>query len=229
MKGLLIKDFKLLKMQRNFYLMLGVIVIVMAFGIPNMGFVLVYPTLIVPMFAISTISYDEFDNGYPFLFSLPFTRREYVWSKYAFLLILSGASLLFTCFVVMSVGMIRDGVAGISLHAAEVAGALSELVVVLPPILAVTVLLQSVSIPLHLKFGAEKARLMRILLAGGVVAVGFLFSALLDMMDIDLDRVLSELGGTNAVLTVLISLGLAVLSLLVSSKVSMHILEKKEF
>ena len=36
------------------------------------------------MTAISTISYDTFDNGNAFLFTLPFSRKEYTREKYLF-------------------------------------------------------------------------------------------------------------------------------------------------
>ncbi len=42
-----------------------------------------------PLFTLSTISYDEFDNGNAFLFSLPITRAGYVVEKYCFALILA--------------------------------------------------------------------------------------------------------------------------------------------
>ena len=47
-------------------------------------FVSGYISIVFAMFAISTISYDEYDNGNAFLFTLPFSRKEYVLSKYVF-------------------------------------------------------------------------------------------------------------------------------------------------
>lgn len=69
MKGLIIKDFKLLMMQKSFFVTLTIVAIF--FGITTGSiFVIGFLTMICSMFALSTISYDEFDNGNAFLFSL---------------------------------------------------------------------------------------------------------------------------------------------------------------
>ena len=39
-------------------------------------------TIVTAIFAITTISYDEFDNGLAFLMTLPVTRKQYVAEKY---------------------------------------------------------------------------------------------------------------------------------------------------
>ena len=62
MKGLIIKDFKLLMMQKSFFVTLTIVAIF--FGITTDSiFVIGFLTMICSMFALSTISYDEFDNG----------------------------------------------------------------------------------------------------------------------------------------------------------------------
>ena len=71
MKGLLIKDFKLMMMQKNFFAMIVVIAVVMTVFTDDIAFPLGFLTFVVSMFTLSTISYDEFDNGNAFLFSLP--------------------------------------------------------------------------------------------------------------------------------------------------------------
>ena len=87
MKGLIIKDFKLLMMQKSFFVTLTIVAIF--FGITTDSiFVIGFLTMICSMFALSTISYDEFDNGNAFLFSLPITRKGYVIEKYIFAIML---------------------------------------------------------------------------------------------------------------------------------------------
>ena len=53
-------------------------------------FVVSYFTMIASMFVLSTISYDEYDNGYAFLFSMPFSRTSYVKEKYVFSILVGG-------------------------------------------------------------------------------------------------------------------------------------------
>ena len=93
MKGLLIKDFKLLKNQKQFFLtvsMMGIIFLVVS---NNPDFVISYITIMISIFTLSTISYDQYNNGMAYLFTLPITRKEYVGEKYVFGLISTAASL----------------------------------------------------------------------------------------------------------------------------------------
>ena len=87
MKGLMVKDFHLLLTQSRFYMILLIVLFVAGTSTEAM-YVAGYISIVFPMFAISTISYDEYDNGNAFLFTLPFTRKEYVLSKYLFGLLL---------------------------------------------------------------------------------------------------------------------------------------------
>ena len=80
MKGLLIKDFKLMKMQKNFFLMMIAIVIAISFFQNEISFPLGFLPFVISLFSLSTISYDEFDNGNAFLFSLPISRKDYVYN-----------------------------------------------------------------------------------------------------------------------------------------------------
>ncbi len=76
MKGLLIKDFKLMKMQKNFFIMIVVISFVVSLLTEDVTFMLGFISFITSLFTISTISYDEFDNGNAFLFTLPIDRKK---------------------------------------------------------------------------------------------------------------------------------------------------------
>ena len=94
MKGLLIKDFKLLKGQKNFFMAITAISIIMIIVSPGTSFPIGFLGFVGALFSLSSISYDEFDNGNAFLFSLPITRKDYVLEKYIFGLISGIMSLL---------------------------------------------------------------------------------------------------------------------------------------
>ena len=76
MKGLLIKDFKLLKGQKNFFMAITAISIIMIIVSPGTSFPIGFLGFVGALFSLSSISYDEFDNGNAFLFSLPITRKD---------------------------------------------------------------------------------------------------------------------------------------------------------
>ena len=61
---MLIKDLKLMKNQGRSYIMIALVCVIMGNTLDNWGFVVGYMTGIGGLFALSSISYDEFDNGY---------------------------------------------------------------------------------------------------------------------------------------------------------------------
>ena len=65
MKGLLIKDFYIAMQNRIFLYLTGAIVVAMVF-MPggSVEFMIPYLAFMLVTDALSTISYDEFDNGY---------------------------------------------------------------------------------------------------------------------------------------------------------------------
>ena len=48
---------------------------------PGTSFPIGFLGFVGALFSLSSISYDEFDNGNAFLFSLPITRKDYVLDK----------------------------------------------------------------------------------------------------------------------------------------------------
>ena len=76
MKGMLIKDFRLLKNQGKTLILMLLAVAVFMNLITDVGpsFVVGYITIIFSLFTVSTISYDEFDNCYLFLMTLPVSK-----------------------------------------------------------------------------------------------------------------------------------------------------------
>ena len=92
MKGLLIKDIRLLKNQKHFFLIVGLVGAMLMFTSEEPSFVISYMTFVFSMFTLSSVSYDEYDNGMAFLFSLPISRKKYVREKYLFGLLLGGTA-----------------------------------------------------------------------------------------------------------------------------------------
>ena len=86
MKGLLIKDLRLMAAQKKFFLSLVLVTVLLVIMAQDTSFIICYMSFIGAQFSLSTISYDEFDNGNAFLFSLPITRKGYVvvwlWASY---------------------------------------------------------------------------------------------------------------------------------------------------
>ena len=90
MKGMLIKDFKLLRNMRNSLIIIVLVAVTSGAYLQDASFVIPYLAFIGATFASSTLSYDEYDNGYAYLLSMPVTRKGYVTEKYILGFILGG-------------------------------------------------------------------------------------------------------------------------------------------
>lgn len=102
MKGLLIKDFNLLKNRGVFLLVVVAAYAVFQLSTLNSETAVGFSTLMIAVFSLTTIVYDEYENGMPFLFTLPIRRIDYVREKYVFsFLITTGAWLIMgtVCFL----------------------------------------------------------------------------------------------------------------------------------
>ena len=75
MKGLLMKDLKLMLTQFAFLILLPAVgaVFVVPTGEMSMGFG--YITAISGLIGVTTVNYDSYDNGFAYLFTLPVSRR----------------------------------------------------------------------------------------------------------------------------------------------------------
>lgn len=82
MKGLFIKDLKLLKKRGIFILVLIAGYMVFYLGTVSMELAVGFATLMISVFSLTTFTYDEYENGMPFLFTLPIRRIDYVREKY---------------------------------------------------------------------------------------------------------------------------------------------------
>ena len=83
MSGLMEKDIRLILQRKKFMLMLMAMAICLSFAMDD-SFITSYMAMIGMVFALTTLSYDEYDNGLPFIFTLPISRRDYAFEKQIF-------------------------------------------------------------------------------------------------------------------------------------------------
>ncbi|MDD6170214.1 MAG: ABC-2 transporter permease [Lachnospiraceae bacterium] len=153
MKGLLLMDFKFLKRQRKFLLIVGLLVFVFLFNKDMSSFGVSYATMLFGIFAINSIYYDEANNGNAFLFTLPFSRKEYVFSKYLFGMIMGGGAWLLSSLI--GIGYLSMANTGINIAEWFAINAVS---------LILLLVMLSFMFPIQFKFGMEKSRLVMIIL-----------------------------------------------------------------
>lgn len=217
MKGLLIKDLSLIKMQGRFLVIVAFLGVFMALNADNPTFVIGFMSYMGAIFTMNTISYDEFENGNAFLFSLPITRKMYAMEKYVFGIIFGGIMSAFST-VLCVIFELCSGFGNFVSIAEAALWTIPMLLVML-----------AVVIPIQLKFGGEKGRIVTIAAIGVAVGLGIAVVKLVNSENFDLNglyRIVSFLE-SNFILPAAFLISCALL--FISYRISVHIVEKKEF
>lgn len=219
MTGLLIKDWKVLKRQGRYFGMVLILACVLSFtGSRSFSsFITSYLTFMISMFAFSSFSYDELENGMVYLMALPSGRREYVKAKYTFSFLLILGGWLLGVLLRLTLFLIRFSLAEY----------LAEVLPSEPVYLLLCLIYVGLAFPALIRFGAEKGRNIAFL-SLAVLAVGVYLAAdrgggilILGWMD--------RMSETSPAVLLLILAGACALVQLVSYRISVHIIEKKEF
>lgn len=217
MKGLLIKDLSLIKMQGRFLVIVAFLGVFMALNADNPTFVIGFMSYMGAIFTMNTISYDEFENGNAFLFALPITRKMYAMEKYVFGIIFGGIMSAFST-VICVIFELCSGFGNFVSIADAALWTIPMLLVML-----------AVVIPIQLKFGGEKGRIVTIAAIGVAVGLGIAVVKLVNSENFDLNGLYSIVSflESNFILPAAFLISCALL--FVSFRISVHIVEKKEF
>ena len=219
MKGLLIKDYKLLMLQKKTFLLMLLIAICMNFAMQdNPGVIIGYLTFFAALMANTTLSYDEYGNGITFLLTLPVTRKTYVRSKYV-------GNLLLLLFFWLPSTLLEALIYALQ---GRILFRMETMVSVLA-ILPVSLIFVDFMIPLVLRFGQEKGKLVWAAVGGLIFAVIAVLNALSEAGKLEaVKQLLGNLVQHGILLTVCIIV-LSLLGLAVSYGCSVKGLEKKIF
>lgn len=215
MKGMILKDVYLLKELRKMVVLFTIISIILILGGEKEVFVMGYFNILMLSIATNSTAYDDYNNGYSFLFTLPVTRREYVREKYLFSFLVSFGGWLFTV-IITTISLMARGKMN-----------LGEWVPIWLIFLGIAVLGLSVAIPAAIKYGSDKGRIMLIVFMAAIFAVIIIGQKLAESSGIDLDAVIYRL--LDGRLLPYIFAAVIVLAVFISYSSSVKIMEKKEF
>ena len=159
MKGLWTKDIRLISSQQKNLAVIWLVAAGILIATDQISFAISYTSVITIMTAISTISYDTFDNGNAFLFTLPFSRKEYTREKYLFSLFWGMITVIGG---ILLVGIVTAAKGTLLMRSEEI---------VMAVLLNIPMLLifQSMALPFLLKYEAEKGRIALAAMIGGIV------------------------------------------------------------
>ena len=221
MKGLLIKDVLLLRSQARSLVILLFCGIVMSLTLQPSAAVM-YIMLMGTMLATGTLSYDEMGNGYTYLLSLPVTRKGFVREKYLFSL-----SCLFLCFIL---GTAVSLIISLTQKAGENGNSLDSLLSMAAGTFIAMAVFLSTMIPLRIRYGAEKGRIVQYIMFGGILIIGALVTGVGKQLQPSAAAdLLARLKSVNASVIGAAAAAGGIVILAVSEQISEKIMEKKEF
>lgn len=151
MKGLLIKDTKIILQNKKFIIFSLVLAAIMSLQQSEFlsSVLFGYVTMIFSIMAINTLAYDENDKSIVFLMTLPINRNTYVREKYII------------AFVVSFLGFMLSAVFCVVLRPNQAVELLTEGIATY----IVLLMFQMIMIPVRLKFGNEKSAVVALIFA----------------------------------------------------------------
>lgn len=214
MAGLIEKDMRLLWCNKLSAIAFVVLAVILEVSVK--GAILGYLPFVMCLLMMNTIAYDEMDNGYQFLLTFPIDRKTYVREKYVLTLGMGVLSWGVAMVIYFVKKMIQEERLDMSM---EFPVTLSFL-----PVIVLFILFM---LPLQMKFGVEKTRIVVAGTCGaaGACILGFTKFIGLDTTN-DWIESLYQMSGW-----VLLGIVVAVVVLLiaVSYRISIGIMKRKEF
>ena len=165
---------------------------------------------------IGTISYDEYDNGYRFLMTLPIDAKMYVLEKYIFFIAGTITSWVEAFIIYFGIMIVKNQTISISGE--------GEVMFVS---LIVMLLFVACIIPVHIKYGVEKSNIALIIFIGTVAVVFYCIRKIIGMDR--LIKISAFLDNVNIAMLILVGIIFTVILLFISYIISYSVMRKKEF
>lgn len=216
MRGLLIKDFRLLKGQTKFFVIIFIMTIFLSLNSSD-NFAITYLTFICGFLAISAVGYDDNGNGMPFLLTLPVSRSLYVREKYVFGALITAIGWAAGVVITGVIGLVK----GNPLPADELIFNLVWLLLWL--------MTMSLSLPAVLKYGTEKGKIALLASILVLVAAVYVASRFFEQMGYDIDAVIEGFSALDTLGIVALLSVLAIVMLVVSCAIATRIVRRKEY
>lgn len=217
MAGLFDKDLRILLQRKQAIVMFLVIAVILGFSTGG-TFVVGYTTFCLLILAVSTISYDEFDNGFSFLMTLPITRQSYVVEKYILCSICGVVAWIFSVVVCICENQYK-----------QVTVVTEDLLMEAAIMLPIVLFIMDIMIPVQIKYGSEKSRVVLIAVMGIVMIVGIGVKKAVEVLDLPLDSLFEKLQSITEVQMLVGSIIFIIVATLLSFAISVRIINNKEF
>ncbi|WP_026518488.1 ABC-2 transporter permease [Butyrivibrio sp. MC2021] len=216
MRGLIEKDLRLTFMRKQTIALYLVMAVIMGISM-NGTFIIAYLTMLAMIVGTGSISYDEYDNGLPFLMTLPFDRKTYVREKYFFSLMAAVIAWCFGAAVFAIIDIVRYGGAGLS--------EIPMMTSVIPSMYLATAIL----IPLQLKYGAEKSRIALFIIFGIIAVLVVGSGQFFEEGNNPFSAVIGKFQNLPGAVVLMILVAICAVATYISYLCSVRIMDNKEF
>lgn len=167
MKGLLLKDWYMMKKYCRSYIFIAAVFIAVSLGSNDNMFFVFYPCLLCGMIPVNLLAYDERSHWMQYSGTLPYTKTQIVSAKY-----------LIGLFVQVAILIVTGIAQGVKI---AVAGnfIFGEFAVLMLLVLIVAAFTSSITLPFMFKLGVEKGRTAYYVMIGFVCGASVLASSFL--------------------------------------------------
>lgn len=218
MKGLFIKDIALIKHnKRLLWIILFTVLFLLLTGM-NTGFLMGYMPFICCVLTMGTISYDEYENGLPFLFTLPISRKDYVKEKFSLGFLTGGTGFSISVVATTIMQWIKNP--EMEFH---------QWFLFCGCFLIFLAIFLALMIPIQIKFGSDKGKIVFLGTFLILIALCYLVTKVFERLSFDLGGIKQLLSRISDWQFFVGGMLLAVVALGISYFFSVRIMEKKEF
>lgn len=223
MKTLLVKDYRILMTQKKSFFILLLVGVIMVISTFEIDFLTGYMMMMAMILSLGTVNYDELDNGMAFIMTLPANRKTYAIEKYVFTMI----NIVACAVIMLMIYFITKGFVNWQFG-------VGDMVSVTAGWICGIMIAASVMIPLYLKFGAEKRRVVMMLLWGVVAVIAIGGQKLAEVMAgteamNTINGFFAKISTLPAGVVVLAVVAVLVMVVIFSLGISIGIMKKKEF
>ena len=167
MKGLLLKDWYMMKKYCRYYLFVSIGFIILSMISSGNMFFVFYPCLLCGMIPVNLLGYDERSRFTEYVGTLPYTKTQIVSAKYLIGLFTQIAMLIVIC----AAQGVKMGIEGTFV--------MKEFLVLMMLLLVMASVASSLTLPFIFKYGVEKGRGAYYVMIGVVCASSIITSNLL--------------------------------------------------
>lgn len=219
MKGLFIKDIRLIVNQKRFLILYLAVALILSFSMDS-SFIVSYVPMIAMLLVLSTISYDYNDNGMSFIMTLPNKPGDYAVEKYIF----SASGVTFMWLVSMVLQFV-------SFMIQKTEYVLSEVILTDALMLPMFLLIIAIMIPIELKYSPEKGRTVLFIIFGIVMIAVITGKGLVEKIGGagDVMELFVKLQNMSPVVLIIAAYAVCLIALSISMVSTIRIMQNKEF